>query len=210
MSYCDPDLAGFRQGNIRVLIDDWFGPRSETSIGSNVPNTSIALQGWIDDPEVGPLGDIEEGHADSLYSYKKCRINFSLNDDEQTWSFEMPSGVKSDFPSIRGVGEIYGKDDHALHENLNGVAIFYLSAPQNCWDVLMQCLHLAHAQNRLQAWNFTYLISETDLDPHEKENWGGWGVSKILGVRPRHFDATQTVTLGITAFEFANTVLKRN
>jgi len=210
MSFSDLDIAGFRRGEMRILINDWFGPKSGFNDRSELSHTTISLQGWIDDPEVGPLGDIEEGYPDSIYSFKKSRINISLSDHERNWSFEIPRELASNAPPIRGVCEIYGEDDHALYETLNGVAIFYLTVQKNSWDALMQCLHFAHLQNRLHAWNFNYLIRETDLNPSEKDTWDGWGSARIRGVRPKHFNITQTVNLGIVGFDFGNTVLARD
>jgi|OM-RGC.v1.014916323 hypothetical protein len=210
MSFSDLDIAGFRKGKIRILINDWIGPRSGLDVGSQVCNPEIALRGWIDDPYIGPLGDIEEGCPDSIYSFKKSRINISLVDHERDWSFEIPSGVVGDFSPIRGVCEIHGGDDHSMHNSLDGVAIFYLAVQKNCWDVLMQCLLFANLQNRLHSWDFTYLIRETDLNPSEKDTWDGWGSSRIRGVRPKHFDTTQIINLGIIGFDFGNTRLDRD
>lgn len=207
MSKYDIDIEGYRRGDLRILIEDWNGPGAE--LGEEVNNSKIkmSLEGWIDDPEVGPLGDIYEGYADSIYSFKPARINVVLNDGDHEWPFQIPSEVEGDFPSVRGVGRIYAEEEHALYESLDGVAIFYLSVPQDYWDVLLQSLQITHARKRFQSWNIDYLIPETSLNTDERDGWFGWESSKLRGVRPRHFDTTKTMVLGVFDFDFFNTIL---
>jgi hypothetical protein len=205
MSKYDIDIEGYRCGYLTILIEDWNGPFAELGEQVNNSNIRMSLKGWIDDPEVGPMGDIDEGHADSIYSFKTARINVVLN-EERKWPFQIPSEVAENLPSVRGVGEIYAEEEHALHESLDGIAIFYLSVPQDYWDVLLQGLQITHARKRFQSWEIHYLIPETSLKPDEKDSWFGWG-SKWGRVRPRHFDTKKTMVLGVFSFGFSNTIL---
>jgi hypothetical protein len=205
MSKYDIDIEGYRCGDLRILIEDWNGPFAELGEQVNNSNIRMSLKGWIDDPEVNPMGDIYEGHADSIYSFKPVRINVVLN-EERKWPFQIPSEVAENLPSVRGVGKIYAEEEHALHESLDEIAIFYLSVPQDYWDVLLQGLQITHARKRFQSWEIRYLIPETSLNPDEKDSWFGWG-SKWGRVRPRHFDTTKTMVLGVFSFGFSNTIL---
>lgn len=207
MSKYDIDIEGYRWGDLRILVEDWYGPGAE--LGEDVNNSKIkmSLKGWLDDPEVGALGDLYEGCADSIYSFKPVRINVVLNDGDHEWPFQIPSEVAGDFPSVRGVGWIYAEEEHALYESLDGVAVFYLSVPQDYWDVLLQSLQITHARKRYQSWKIDYLIPETSLNADERDAWFGWESSKERGVRPRHFDTTKTMVLGVFDFDFFNTIL---